>query len=106
MKMEYEEENGILKTRYAALKHEMQMTTMLKQRHENEKKTMTERNDRYRCTIHQMEKQIEELKNELFTTKTERGDEVIIVDTVIHHDAKWRNKFEDQIWLFDPKTRL
>ena len=86
--MEYEEENGILETRYATLKHEMQMTTMLKQRHENEKKTVTERNDRYRCTVHQMEIQIEELKNELFAIKTERGDEVIIMDTVIHHDAE------------------
>ena len=86
--MEYEEENGILETRYATLKHEMQMTTMLKQRHENEKKTVTERNDRYRCTVHQMEIQIEELKNELFAIKAERGDEVIIIDTVIHHDAE------------------
>ena len=88
MKMEYEEEHSILKTRFAALKHELQMTTMLKQRHENEKKTVTERNDRYRCTVHQMEIQIEELKNELFAIKTERGDEVIIMDTVIHHDAE------------------
>ena len=36
-----------------------------------------------------MEKQIEELKNELFSIKPERDDEVIIMDTVIHHDAEW-----------------
>ena len=70
----------------------MQMTTMLKQRHENEKKTMTERNDRYWCTIHLMKKEIEDLKNELFNLKSERSDDLIIVDTVIHPEMdEWRS---------------
>ena len=88
MKMEYEEENSILKIRLAGLKHKLQSTFIQKQRHENEKKTLTERNDRFGCTIHQPKAKIEELKNNLFAVKTERGDELIIMDTVIHHDTE------------------
>ena len=88
MKMEYEEENSILKIRVAGLKHELHATTLQKQKHENEKKTLSSRNDRFRCTIHQLTTKIEEMKNSLFAAKTERGDEVIIMDTVIHHDAE------------------
>ena len=88
MKMEYAEENSILKIRVAGLKHELHSTTLQKQKHENEKKTLTSRNDRFRCTIHQLSAKIVEMKNSLFAAKTERGDEVIIVDTVIHHDAE------------------
>ena len=39
-----------------------------------------------------METKIEELNNELFTIKTERGDDLIIMDTVIHRDTdEWRS---------------
>ena len=88
MKMEYAEENSILKIRVAGLKHELHSTTLQKQKHENEKKTLASRNDRFRCTIHQLSAKIEEMKNSLFAAKTERGDEVIIMDTVINHDAE------------------
>ena len=84
--MEYAEENSILKIRVAGLKHELHSTQ--KQKHENEKKTLASRNDRFRCTIHQLSAKIEEMKNSPFTAKTERGDQVIIMDTVIHHDAE------------------
>ena len=88
MKGEYEEQNSILNIRLAGLKHELDSTNLQKQKHENEKKALSSRNDRYRCTIYQLTTKIEELKNSLFAIKTERGDEVIIMDTVIHHDAK------------------
>ena len=86
--MEYEEQNSILKIRLAGLKHELHSTTIQKQRDKNEKKTLTERHDRYRCTIRQLLAKVEELKNSLFAIKAERGDEVIIMETIIHHDAE------------------
>ena len=88
MKREYEEKNSILKIRMAGLKHELHLTTLQKQKHENEKKTLSLRNDRFRCNIHQLSTKIEELKNALFAAKTERGDEVIIMDTIVDHGAE------------------
>ena len=72
----------------AGLEHELHLTTLQKQKHEEEEKTLSFRNDRFRCTIHQLSAKIEEMKNSLFAAKTERGDEVIIMDTVINHDAE------------------
>ena len=88
MKKEYAEENSILKIRVAGLKHEIHSTTLQKQKHENEKKTLASRNDRFRCTIHQLSAKIDKMQKNLFAAKTERWDEVIIMDTVIHHDAE------------------
>ena len=89
MKREYEEKKSILKIRMAGLEHELHLTTLQKQKHEKEKKTLSFRNDCFRCTIHQLSSEVEELKNALFSAKAERGDEVIIMDTIVHHDAEW-----------------
>ena len=86
--MEYAEENSISKIRVAGLKHELHSKTLQKQKHENEKKTLSLPNDRFRCNIHRLSTKIEDLKNALFAAKTERGDEVIIMDTIVDHGAE------------------
>ena len=88
MKREYEEKNSILKIRMAGLEHELHLTTLQKQKHEKEKKTLSFRNDRFRCTIHQLSLKVEKLKHALFAAKTKSGDEGIIMDTIVHHDVE------------------